>query len=298
VKKLDRQKSRKTITALCFIAPFFLLYSLFIIWPVIQGFYVSLHRWTLMGKGEFRYFRNFTRFLKDDVFWSALGNTTLYVIINVPSAVLAALICALLANRPVRLQKYLRVCYYIPNVLSVTVISYMARLMASPYQGFISTLLRSLRIMPPGKEIMWLMEPALIWTVINTISVWWALGFSMMLFISAMQDIPVQIYEAAEIDGAGRTRQLFSITLPLLAPTFYLVVMLKLIGSFKIFGQVFLITGGGPGRLTMPLIQYIYETAFTRNDMGYASAMSYALFIILVGLTLLQLYVQNRKENA
>jgi multiple sugar transport system permease protein len=173
----------------------------------------------------------------------------------------------------------------------------MAKLMASPYQGFISTLLHSLRILPPGKEIQWLMEPALIWTVVNSISVWWALGFTMMLIISALQDIPTQIYEAAEIDGAGRARQLFSITLPLLAPTFYLVLMLKLIASFKIFGQVFLITGGGPGRTTLPLIQYIYEMAFSRNDMGYASAMSYALFIILVGLTLLQLMFQNRKEK-
>ena len=298
VKKYDRQIGRKTLTALCFVLPFFLLYTLFVIWPVIQGFYVSLHRWSLMGRGEFRGLRNYVRFLQDDIFWSSLGNTILYTAINVPTAVLAALVCALLANRPTRLQKYFRVCYYLPNVLSVTVISYMARLMASPYQGFISTLLRSLGLMQPGREIMWLMEVPLIWTVINTISVWWALGFSMMLFISAMQDIPIQVYEAADIDGAGRARQLFNITLPLLAPTLYLVVMLKLIGSFRIFGQVFLITGGGPGRLTMPLVQYIYEAAFSRNDMGYASAMSYAFFLILVGFTLLQLRIQKWREDA
>jgi multiple sugar transport system permease protein len=289
---------KKTITAFCFILPFFLLYSLFVIWPVVQGFFVSLHRWSLMGRGEFRGFRNFARFLRDDVFWSSLWHTTLFVLINVPSALIASLVCALLANRKTPLQKYFRVCYYLPNVLSVTVISYMARLMASPYLGFISTLLHTTGVLPPGKEIQWLMEPTLIWTVVNTVSVWWALGFSMMLFISALQDIPEQIYEAAAIDGAGKARQLFSITLPLLAPTFYLVFMLKLIASFKIFGQVFLISGGGPGRTTLPLIQYIYETAFSRNDMGYASAMSYALFIILVGLTLLQLKNKNRKEKA
>lgn len=300
MKKPDKQKGRKTLTAVCFIAPFLLLYSLFVIWPVIQGFIVSLHRWGLMGRGEFRGARNFVRFLKDEIFWSSLWHTTLYVLINVPSALLASLVCALLANRPIgrNFQKYFRVCYYLPNVLSVTVISYMARLMAAPYQGFISTLFHSLGILPAGKEIQWLMEPALIWTVVNSISVWWALGFSMMLFISALQDIPSQIYEAAAIDGASGARQLFSITLPLLAPTFYLVLMLKLITSFKIFGQVFLISGGGPGRETLPLIQYIYETAFTRNDMGYASAMSYALFIILVSLAFVQLKIQNRGEKA
>jgi multiple sugar transport system permease protein len=297
MRKYDKQTGKKTATALCFILPFFLIYSIFVIWPVIQGFFVSLHRWSLMGMGEFRGLRNFARFLRDGIFWSSLWHTTLYVLINVPSALLASLVCALLANRKTPLQKYFRVCYYLPNVLSVTVISYMARLMASPYLGFVSTLLHSLGILPPGKEIQWLMEPPLIWIVVNSISVWWALGFSMMLFISALQDIPGQIYEAAEIDGAGKARQLFSITLPLLAPTFYLVLMLKLIASFKIFGQVFLISGGGPGRTTLPLIQYIYETAFSMNDMGYASAMSYALFIILVSLTFLQLKIQNRGEK-
>jgi multiple sugar transport system permease protein len=298
MKKFDRRKGGMTLAALCFIAPFFLLYTVFVIWPVIQGFFVSLHRWGLMGKGEFRGLRNFSRFLGDEIFWSSLWHTTLYVLINVPSALLASLICALLANRPTGLRKYFRVCYYLPNVLSVTVISYMARLMAAPYLGFVSTLLHSLGLLAPGKEIQWLMEPALIWIVVNSVSVWWALGFSMMLFISALQDIPSQIYEAAAIDGAGAARQLFSITLPLLAPAFYLVLMLKLIASFKIFGQVFLISGGGPGRQTLPLIQYIYETAFSRNDMSYASAMSYALFIILAALTFIQLKIQNRGEKA
>jgi multiple sugar transport system permease protein len=298
MKKFDNQKGKKTLVALCFMLPFLVLYSAFTIWPVIQGFYVSLFRWSFMGRGVFRGFTNYVRFWNDEIFWSSLRNTILYTCINVPTAVLAALICGLLANRPTKFKKYLRVCYYVPNVLSVTVISYMAVLLFSPYVGFVSTLLRSLGVMQPGQEILWLIEVPLIWIVINTISVWWALGFSMMIIIAALQDIPVEMYEAAEIDGAGRIRQLFGITLPLLAPTLYLVVMLKLIGSFRIFAQVLLITGGGPGRRTMPLVQHIYEQAFQRNDMGYASAMSYAFFLILVVLTLIQLRVQKWRENA
>jgi multiple sugar transport system permease protein len=119
----------------------------------------------------------------------------------------------------------------------------------------------------------------------------------MMLVISALQDIPEQLYEAAELDGAGKARQLFGITLPLLKPIIYLILLLQMIASFKIFGQIQLISGGGPGTATRPLIQYIYDSAFRQSDMGYGAAMSYALFIILVALSYLQLRLQRKKED-
>jgi multiple sugar transport system permease protein len=120
----------------------------------------------------------------------------------------------------------------------------------------------------------------------------------MMLYISAMQDVPAAVYEAAELDGASKARQLFSLTLPLLKPTTYLILLLQVIASFKIFGQIYLISRGGPGNATKPLIQLIYEAAFRDNDLGYAAAMSYALFAILVIVSLIQLKYQNYKENA
>jgi multiple sugar transport system permease protein len=298
VKITDKQIGKKTLTAFAFMLPFLLLYSLFIIWPVIQGIYVSLHKWGLMGKIRFVGIDNYTRFLTDKFFWAALWHTTWFVIISVPLLIICAMALALLANRKTRLQKLYRVCYYIPNVLSVSVISYMARYMVSPYFGYFSTLLHSFGILSPNQEIMWLTEPNLIWIVITSATVWWTTGFSMMLFISALLDIPSQVYEAAELDGATGPRQLFQITLPLLKPTIYLVLLLQIIASFKVFGQIFMISGGGPGNMTRPLIQYIYESAFAKNDMGYASAMSYALFIILVVLSFIQIKFQNRAEKA
>ncbi|MDR1949152.1 MAG: sugar ABC transporter permease, partial [Spirochaetaceae bacterium] len=221
-KSGDKQTGWKTITAIIFMLPFLLLYTLFIIWPVVQGIYVSLHKWGLMGKIRFLGASNYTRFLTDKFFWAALWHTTWFVIISVPLLILTALALAFLANRKTRIQKALRVCYYLPNVLSVSVISYMMKFMFSPYLGFASTFLHTVGFLSPGQEIMWLTEVNLIWAVVTSATVWWTTGFSMMLYISAMQDIPVSVYEAAELDGASPGRQLWSVTLPLLKPTTYL----------------------------------------------------------------------------
>ncbi len=277
-----------------FLLPFTVLYTLFTIWPVLQGFYVSLHKWGLMGKIKFVGLDNYIRFFKDKFFWQSLGNTTTFVLISVPMLVILALVLALLANRTSRLKRFYRASFYLPNVLSVSVISFITIYMASPYMGFINELLHTLNIVPANVEPQWLSNASLTWVTISVTTVWWTVGFSMLLYISALQDIPDQLYEAAKIDGASKARQLFKITLPLLAPTTYLVLLLQIIASYKVFGQIFLITRGGPGTLTRPLIQYIYETAFTKNDMGYASAMSYALFLILVILSLIQIQLQNR----
>jgi len=280
-----------------FLLPFTVFYALFTIWPVIQGFYVSLYKWGLMGKIKFVGMANYTRFLKDKFFWQSLGNTATFVIVAVPLLVILALGLALLANRTSKLKRFYRASYYLPNILSVSVISFITIYMASPYMGFVNGLLHTLKLIPANVEPQWLSNTSLTWATIAITTVWWTVGFSMLLYISALQDIPDQLYEATRIDGASKVRQLFSITIPLLKPTTYLVLLLQVIASFKVFGQIFLITRGGPGTMTRPLIQYIYETAFTKNDMGYASAMSYALFLILVILSALQIQIQNRRDK-
>lgn len=297
VKKKKKIGWRNALMIIVFLLPFTVFYTLFTIWPVIQGFYVSLHKWGLMGKIKFVGAANYTRFLNDKFFWQSLGNTTIFVVISVPLLVILALVVALLANRTSKLKRFYRASFYLPNVLSVSVISFITIYMASPYMGFINGLLHTLGVIPANVEPLWLSSSSLTWLTIVVTTVWWTVGFSMLLYISALQDIPDQLYEAAKIDGAGSARQLFSITIPLLAPTTSLVLLLQIIASFKVFGQIFLITRGGPGTLTRPLIQYIYETAFTKNDMGYASAMSYALFVILVVLSVLQIRLQNRGEK-
>lgn len=291
------RKMKPLLVAVGFILPFFVLYTVFTIWPVIQGAYVSLYKWGLMGKQQFVGFDNYTKFLSDKNFWGALKNTFKFVLITAPSLVIIAMSLALLANRPVRIKKLLRICFYLPSVLSVSVASFIVLYMFSPYRGFINGVLHSLGMLASNQELQWLQDSNLVWITISSMTVWWTVGFSMMLYLSALQDISPQILEAADIDGATKRQQLFSIIMPLLKSTTWLVVLLQVIACFKVFGQIFMITGGGPASSTRPLIQYIYETAFQKSKMGYAAAMSYVLFFILVILSLVQQTMQKKGEK-
>lgn len=291
------RKMKTTIVAVCFILPFFLLYTLFTIWPVIQGVYVSFHKWSLMGKQSFVGIDNYTKFIGDKNFWGALKNTCTFVVITVPLMVITSMCFALLANRPTKLKKGLRIAYYLPSVLSVSVASFVAKYMFSPYRGFINGFLHSIGVLGPNEELLWFQDINLAWISITAMTVWWTVGFSMLLYLSALQDISPQVMEAAGIDGATGIQKLIYITLPLLKPTTYLVFLLQMIGCFKVFGQIFMITGGGPAGGTRPLIQYIYEVAFNKGNMGYAAAMSYALFFILIVLSLLQQAIQRKAEK-
>lgn len=295
---MSKAKKRKTfLVAMAFILPFFILYTVFTIWPVVQGFYVSLHKWGLMGKLKFVGFDNYTKFIGDKNFWGALKNTTFFTLITTPMLVITAMVLAMLANRATKMKKSLRIIYYLPSVLSVSVASFIAKYTFTPYTGLVNGILHSIGILPKDKELQWLQNPDLVWVTISLMTVWWTIGFSMLLYLSALQDISTGIYEASAIDGATKTQQLFHIVLPLLKPTTWLVVLLQMIGCFKVFGQIYMITGGGPASSTRPLIQYIYENAFEKNNMGYAAAMSYVLFGILLVLSLGQQILQRKGED-
>ena len=205
---MSKQRKRKLFfTALAFMLPFLILYTVFTIWPVIQGFYVSMHKWGLMGKQKYIGFDNYIKFAGDKKFWSALGNTCKFVVITAPMLVIIALILALLANRQTVMKKGLRISYYLPSILSVSVASFIAKNTFSPYTGLLNGVLHQLHILPANTELQFLLDPKLVWVTISVMTVWWTIGFTMMLYISALQDIDMGIYEAASIDGATSTQR-------------------------------------------------------------------------------------------
>lgn len=294
------QKTNKSSTlfyAVIFILPFFLLYTMFVIWPTIQGFWVSLNKWSLMGRQEFIGLENYQTFIADRRFWEALRHTLFFTIVCAPLMVVLAMVLAMLANRATHLKHSLRVIYYLPSVLSVSVIAFIGKYMFSPYTGFINGALHQMGILAPDQELQWLQETNLAWVSIISITMWWTVGFSMLLYISALQDIPSVVYEAADIDGASKPKQLFGITIPLLKQTSWLVLLLQLIACLKIFGQIYMMTGGGPASSTRPIVQYIYEMAFDRGRLGYAAAMANVLFVIILIVSLIQQFAQSRKEE-
>ena len=178
---MSKQRKRKLFfTALAFMLPFLILYTVFTIWPVIQGFYVSMHKWGLMGKQKYIGFDNYIKFAGDKKFWSALGNTCKFVVITAPMLVIIALILALLANRQTVMKKGLRISYYLPSILSVSVASFIAKNTFSPYNGLLNGVLHQLHILPANTELQFLLDPKLVWVTISVMTVWWTIGFTMI----------------------------------------------------------------------------------------------------------------------
>ena len=293
---LKKRAIRGDIVAACFLLPFTILYTVFTIYPVLQGGYISFFKWNLMGKQGYVGFDNYQTIFGDSFFWLALWNTTKFVLYSTPVIMISSLGLALLANRATKAKRVYRTIYFLPNLLSVSVISYIAIFMAQPYDmDFLSKLMHTLGV-DPNYEIFWLKDKHLAWVTVVVATMWWTQGYNMMLYVSALQDIPDRLYEAASIDGATPKQQLFYVTLPMLKRTTLLILMLQIIASFKVYAQVKLITGGGPGRATRPRIQYIYEQAFTKQKLGPACAMSFVLFFILILLTLVQRRIQAKEE--
>lgn len=284
----------KDLRALPYLLPFFLAYVVFTIFPIIKGLEMSLHDWSLVRKLDFIGIENYQKMFSDPHFWQTLWNTTKFVIYTTPTMVLLALGLALLANLNTKLKTLFRAAYFLPSILSVSVISFLAIFMLQPYNGFVNTLIHSIGI---DAEPFWLADKSLAWVTIVVVTLWWTVGFNMILFLAALQDIPESLYEAAEIDGASRWQMFVRITLPQLVPIGKVILLLQILASFKVFAQILLITGGGPGGATRPLIQYIYEVGFNQNNMGYAATMSYALFFLLLILSIVQLRFQRREEG-
>lgn len=297
MNSMKKRERRATLTALLFILPFFVLFTVFTVYPIIQGVWVSLNKWSLMGRQSYVALDNFTKMIKDSKFWASLQHTCIFVVLCAPLLVVLSMIMAIFANRQVKYKKFLRIAYYLPGVLSVSVASFVSKYTFAPYRGFINGVLKWLGVCNSTNEPLWFNDVTLSWVVIVLMTVWWTCGFPMLLYLSALQDISKDVMEAADVDGANSRQKFFRITLPLLRPTIFLVTMLQIIACFKVFGQIRLVTGGGPASSTRSLIMYIYEQAFDKNNMGYAAAMSYVLFAILVVCTLTQLRLEKGGDN-
>jgi multiple sugar transport system permease protein len=280
------------LKAYLFLAPFLIVYSLFMLYPIIKGFIISLHDWTLGMDSTFVGFQNYITMFKDSYFWEALGNTILFVLISTPALIFVGLGIALLVNAGLKGTTFLRSVFFLPYVLSISVIASIWVFILQPYTGLLNTFLHEMGF---AKEIFWLGDENLAWVSILLATIWWTVGFNMVLFLAGLQEIPDEYYEAAKMDGANSWKQFISITLPSLKGVMLLTVVLQTINSFKLFGQPYLMTNGGPGTETRALVQYIYEKGFIEQQMGVASSMSYVLFAITIVFAFIQFkFFQNK----
>ncbi|MFP8963113.1 carbohydrate ABC transporter permease [Streptomyces nanhaiensis] len=287
---------RWTEHGLVFTAPFLLLYALFLVWPVLLGLRMSLGDDNITGTGgTFTGLDNYAEALRDPGVWSSLWNTVWFTLLSTVPLVVTGLVLALLAHHLRVVQWLWRLSWFTPFLLPSGVVGLLWLWMIYPSDfGLADLLLRSFGL-DPG--IGWLTDTRYAMLSIVLTTVWWTVGFNFLLYLAALQAIPQHLYEAAELDGAGAWRRLRHITLPMLNRTTGVVVVLQLLASLKIFDQVYIMTGGGPDESTRPILQYVYEAGFTGYRIGYASAVSYVFFALIVIVSLIHLRMTRRSRE-
>jgi len=277
-------------TPYIFLLPGALLFTTFMIYPLADAFRISLLDWKIMpgAVSPFVGAENYARAFNDPIFWQALKNTLLYAAITVPAQMALAMLVAVALDVVPRGRVIFRTLFYLPVITSWVVVALLFRYLFDASEGgIINFLLMALGL---AKEpIAWLREPGSAMFAIMALGVWKGIGWSMVIFLAALQTIPPELHEAAEIDGATSAQRFFGITLPLLRPTIVFVMVTLLIGGFNVFISIYLMTGGGPLHRTESILTYMYDQAFNQLQFGYAAALSYILAIIVFLVSALQI---------
>lgn len=283
---------REQWEAWLFLTPNLVGFLVFTVFAVIFSLWISVHEWDLFNPPTFVGLANFAKLLTRDAnFRRALWNTLYFALGIVPLGTAVALVLALLVNRALKGMTLFRTALYIPSVSSTIAIGIVWVWLLDPQFGLVNWFLRTVGIAyPPDwlNSTVWA-KPALI-----LMDIWKSAGYYMVIFLAGLQAIPEQLYEAALIDGASPWRKFWSITLPLLSPTTFFVVVMRVIGVFNIFEQPYIMTQGGPAGSTETMVFYIYKNAFEWFQMGYAAAIAWVLFLIIFAVTYLQFRYQRR----
>ncbi|UJF33783.1 carbohydrate ABC transporter permease [Paenibacillus hexagrammi] len=285
VKRVKKRRPDQSMgwTPYLFVLPNLLIFSVFIVIPTIIGFVYSFHQYDGLNPMEFVGFDNYKEIFKDSEFWGALGKTARYAVIAVPSIYCVSLAVAMMLIQPLRAKGLFRSIFYWPTMISYIIVGLTWKWIFGDFgiMNYVLSLFGS-------EPIQFMSNPFFANLSVIIATVWSRLGFYMVIFMAGLQAIPIDYYEAARLDGASKIRVFRSITLPLLKPTTVLVVMLALIDAFKAYPLLFALTGGGPGKETTFIVQYIYETGFAKQELGMASAMSVVLFVLICLFTALQ----------
>lgn len=285
------RRARDALTAYLFLGPSLFGVLAFLLAPVVIVAVISLFKWNLLAAPEFVGLANYRRMAGDGNVWHSVAVTAYYVLMTIPTQTVLALVLALLLNTRLRGVRVLRAFFVIPWMATPVVMGVVWQWIFDTQNGALDSFLGLFGVDP----VNWLGSSALALPSTAAVGVWSGVGYTMLFFLAGLQGIPESLYEAAELDGAGKVQQFFAITLPLLRPTMFFVLVTSVIGSFQVFDTVYSMTKGGPGDATSVLNFTIYQTAFQLFDDGYASALAMLLFALLLVLTLAQvLYFRKR----
>ena len=294
---MAKHSKKNSLQGYLFISPWFIGFILFAAGPILLSFVMSFTRWSMLSSPRWIGISNYVDlFVNDPLVYKSLWNTAYYVAFSVPLGVLLSLILALLLNQGLRGMRIFRTIFFLPSVTNLVAISILWMWILNPEFGLINRLLDFIGIEGP----LWLQsetwsKPALILMSL------WGVGGGMIINLAALQGIPGELYEAADIDGVGKWRKTLHITLPLISPALFFNLVMNIIGSFQVFTQAFVMTAsssqgeeGGPNNATLFFVLYLYKKAFQQFKMGYASALAWVLFVIILLFTLIQFVLSKR----
>lgn len=284
-----RPRFRGGLEVLPFLLPGLILFAIFVLWPLLQGLRISFYHWSVMpgAEQEFVGLANYKRALVDPVVRYAVRNTLLYVAVTVPGQMAFGMLVALALNSSVHGRIFWRAVYYLPVLTSWVVVSFVFKYLFSGGGAPINYILKDVLHLMPA-YVNWFQEYGTAQVPILALGIWKGIGWTMVMFLAGLQGIPHELYEAASIDGAGRTQSLRLITLPLMRPVTLFVMVLLTIGSFSVFISVNLLTAGGPMNQTQVILSYIYDQGFKFFDFGYGFALAGLLGVLIFGFSLLQ----------
>jgi multiple sugar transport system permease protein len=288
-----KRNLREIVAGYIFIAPGLIHSAVFIVGMIIISGYLALTQWDLLTPPKFIGFENFQRLIHDEVFWLTLKNTLIYVILSVPTGIVLSLALALAANTKLRGVTFFRTAYFFPYVATLVSVAIIFRWLYNADYGLLNGFLGIFGVHP----VDWLGNCTTALPAVAMLSIWKGLGWNMTLFLAGLQGIPSHLYEAAAIDGAGRWRQFRDITWPLLSPTTFFVAVTSVLGAFSVFDSAYILTGGGPERCTTFYMIYTWRQGFEFFNMGYAAALAWVLFAILVIITLVQFKVLSKRVH-
>jgi len=301
--------------AVLFILPTYIIIFTFIIIPIFFAFYLSFNKWNLLGSMKLTGLSNYKKLFSSEEFWKAVVNTFYYSFITVPVGIIISLFLAVLLNSKIKGIQIYRTIYFMPVMTSVVASAFIWQWIFQSQNGILNYLFGLIGIKP----LSWLNEPRGLFTVIfesinmrlpkwlggpsvtlvaiSIMTIWKNTGYYMIIFLAGLQNIPKTLYEAAQIDGASKVRAFFSITLPILSPTTYFVLIMSVIVSFQVFEQIAVTTQGGPLNSSLVLVYFIYQKAFKFLEVGYASSAAFILFAIVIVLTGFQVKLLGKRVH-
>lgn len=291
-KKKSNYFKHQQRMAYIFIVPPLILFATFVILPLIVGGVLAFTDYNVINEAKFIGFDNFRKILKDPYFYKALGNTLKYLVLTTPIAICLQLGAALLLNKNKRGIGFFRLCFYLPTLTSTVALTLIWSNILNP-SGLLNQVLIKFNLIGPD----WIASSDWAMVGVAIMVLWGSMGSNMMLYLAALQNAPHELYEAAEVDGAGAFRKFWNVTLPAISPTTFFITTTSIIGGLQAFEQVMLLTEGGPAWSTTTLTYYIYQTGMGKLEMGQAIAMSWLLFIVISIFTVINMKINKEKTD-